>query len=128
MTLLSTKTSANALISTMNGKDLFLRFCSWLSKLRLSDYNFVRNGDTCEPAGPEPIPAGVCSDPDQTYTGSSGWRKIPGNNCEGGLKKDEKVQKKCSQGTSSLVSASIINVPYTQLNLLKAQSFIKRCA
>jgi hypothetical protein len=61
------------------------------------DYNFIRNSDYCEPVGPEPIPAGICSSPDQTYRGSSGWRKIPGNTCTGGLKKDENVEKKCSQ-------------------------------
>ncbi|KAL0954074.1 hypothetical protein HGRIS_005224 [Hohenbuehelia grisea] len=61
------------------------------------DYNFIRNGDECVPAGPEPIPAGVCTNPDDTYKGSSGWRKIPGNTCTGGVKKDEKVEKKCSQ-------------------------------
>jgi len=56
-------------------------------------------GGKCEPAGPEPIPAGVCTgNPDQTYQGSSGYRKIPGNTCTGGVKKDEKVDKKCSQG------------------------------
>jgi len=61
------------------------------------DYNYVRNGDKCEPVGPEPIPAGVCKNPDQKYQGSSGWRKIPGNTCDGGLTKDAKVEKSCSQ-------------------------------
>ncbi|KAF8894237.1 vacuolar protein sorting/targeting protein 10 [Gymnopilus junonius] len=62
------------------------------------DYNYVKNGDKCEPVGPEPIPAGVCAgeDPDKTYMGSSGYRKIPGNTCVGGVEKDEKVEKKCS--------------------------------
>ena len=32
------------------------------------------------------------------YKGSSGYRKIPGNTCSGGVQKDEKVDKKCSQG------------------------------
>ncbi|EDR01672.1 uncharacterized protein LACBIDRAFT_333092 [Laccaria bicolor S238N-H82] len=54
------------------------------------DYNFVRNGKDCVPVGPEPIPAG-------TYKGSLGWRKIPGNTCVDGVKKDEKVDKKCLQ-------------------------------
>ncbi|EDR05376.1 uncharacterized protein LACBIDRAFT_329820 [Laccaria bicolor S238N-H82] len=59
------------------------------------DYNFVRNGKDCVPVGPEPIPAGVCTGiPDQTYKGSSGWRKIPGNTCVDGVKKDEKVDTK----------------------------------
>ena len=63
-----------------------------------SDYNFVRHGNSCEPVGPEPIPAGVCTgDPKQKYKGSSGFRKIPGNTCEGGKKLDEKVEKECSK-------------------------------
>ncbi|KAF8634658.1 hypothetical protein AX15_000797 [Amanita polypyramis BW_CC] len=62
------------------------------------DYNFIRQGNQCTPAGPERIPAGVCgSDPKQTYMGSSGYRKIPGNTCKGGVEKDKKVSKKCSQ-------------------------------
>ncbi|KAI0071571.1 Oligoxyloglucan reducing end-specific cellobiohydrolase [Panus rudis PR-1116 ss-1] len=63
------------------------------------DYNYVRQGDKCVPAGPEPIPAGVCGDPTKEYLGSSGWRKIPGNTCDRdeGLKKDEKVWKPCSE-------------------------------
>ncbi|TCD61550.1 vacuolar protein sorting/targeting protein PEP1 [Steccherinum ochraceum] len=62
------------------------------------DYNFIRQGDKCVPAGPEPIPAGVCAQPDDHYMGSSGWKKIPGNTCdrERGVKKDEPVNKPCS--------------------------------
>ncbi|KIJ36606.1 hypothetical protein M422DRAFT_260953, partial [Sphaerobolus stellatus SS14] len=63
------------------------------------DFNYVKVQDKCEPLGPEPIPAGVCTngDPEETYMGSSGYRLIPGNTCKGGNKKDEKVAKKCSQ-------------------------------
>ncbi|CAK5273809.1 unnamed protein product [Mycena citricolor] len=60
------------------------------------DYNFIKDGDKCVPAGPEPIEAGLCKTPDQTYMGSSGFRKIPGNTCTGGSK-DEPVEKPCSQ-------------------------------
>ena len=63
----------------------------------ISDYNFVRNGSDCVPVGPEPIEAGVCTDPDQTYKGPSRFRKIFGNTCQGGVRKDEKIDK-CSQG------------------------------
>ena len=65
-----------------------------------SDFNFIRQGDDCVAVGPEPVPAGVCNsdDPNQMYKGSSGWRKVPGNTCVGGVKKDEKVDKKCSMG------------------------------
>ncbi|CAL1713879.1 unnamed protein product [Somion occarium] len=64
------------------------------------DYNFVRQSDKCIPAGPEPIPAGICGDPTKTYMGSSGFRRIPGNTCdrEKGLKKDEPKEKPCSAG------------------------------
>ncbi|KAI0248766.1 Oligoxyloglucan reducing end-specific cellobiohydrolase [Lactifluus subvellereus] len=63
------------------------------------DYNYVRHGSECVPVGREPIPAGVCMSPDQTYKGSSGYRLIPGNTCDRnkGLKKDDKQDKKCSQ-------------------------------
>ncbi|KAK7456441.1 vacuolar protein sorting/targeting protein PEP1 [Stygiomarasmius scandens] len=61
------------------------------------DFNYVRHEGKCEPVGPEPIPAGVCKKLEDTYMGSSGWRKIPGNTCEGGIHKDDKVEKKCSQ-------------------------------
>ncbi|THH18916.1 hypothetical protein EW146_g2149 [Bondarzewia mesenterica] len=63
------------------------------------DFNYVRHDDKCVPIGPEPIGAGICMDPDQTYKGSSGYRLIPGNTCdrEKGVKKDERIDKKCSQ-------------------------------
>ena len=71
--------------------------------LLYSDYNFVKQGDKCVPAGPEPIPAGECrtGDTKQTFMGSSGYRKIPGNNCDDSRvekKKDDPVEKSCSQG------------------------------
>ncbi|KAI0676132.1 Oligoxyloglucan reducing end-specific cellobiohydrolase [Trametes maxima] len=64
------------------------------------DYNFVKDGDKCVPVGPEPIPANVCQEPSGTYFGSSGYRKIPGNTCDRdrGSKKDERVEKSCSNG------------------------------
>ena len=76
-----------------------LRLYILLTSLTSSDYNYIRNGDRCEPAGPEPIPADVCRDPTGTYMGSSGWRLIPGNTCDRsrGVKKDAKIEKECSQ-------------------------------
>jgi Sortilin, neurotensin receptor 3, C-terminal len=73
-----------------------------------SDYNFVRHNDECVPVGPEPIPAGVCRNPDQVYRGSSGYRIIPGNTCDRdrGVKKNEPVEKKCSQGKTYLARPS----------------------
>ncbi|KAH8994731.1 Oligoxyloglucan reducing end-specific cellobiohydrolase [Lactarius hatsudake] len=63
------------------------------------DYNYVRHGSSCVPVSPEPIPAGVCKSPDQTYEGSSGYRIIPGNWCDRnkGARKDDPIKKWCSQ-------------------------------
>src|ERR1700722_14890962 len=101
-TLLDMKIIVSAMTKTLNGNVTVFFLSSAVVAHRSiinSDYNFVRNGDECVPVGPEPIPAGVCTgDPDQLYKGSSGWRKIPGNTCVGGLQKDEKIDKKCSQG------------------------------
>ncbi|KAL7422736.1 vacuolar protein sorting/targeting protein PEP1 [Cryptotrichosporon argae] len=59
------------------------------------DFNFVRQDGDCVAAGPEPVPAGTCSRPTDTYKGSSGYRKIPGNTCEGGVRKDTPITKSC---------------------------------
>ncbi|KAG8725549.1 vacuolar protein sorting/targeting protein PEP1 [Ceratobasidium sp. 395] len=65
------------------------------------DYNYVRQGDKCVAAGPEPIPADVCKQGTSTekYMGSSGYRLIPGNTCnrDKGVQKDKKVEKSCSE-------------------------------
>lgn len=70
-----------------------------------SDFNFIRDGDECVPAGPEPIPAGVCEGEreNEKYMGSSGYRLVPGNTCEkdGGVVMDRPVEKPCSQGAFS---------------------------
>lgn len=67
-----------------------------------SDYNYVRSGDNCIPAGLERIPNNMCTSgrSDEMYTGSSGYRLIAGNMCDAdrGVKKDEPVRKPCSQG------------------------------
>lgn len=87
----------------MNGKwtfgFIFMTFVREANAVLLfSDFNFIRNGDSCEPAGPEPIPAGTCQDPEGTYEGSSGYRIIPGNTCSksnGAVIKDTHVEKSC---------------------------------
>lgn len=98
--LSSMRIAAPAQTRITNGTDRSLVYCcsQSCSLYFLSDFNFVKQGDKCVPVGPEPIPAGVCKDPDGHYMGSSGFRRIPGNTCEGGKRKDEKVQKPCSSG------------------------------
>lgn len=64
------------------------------------DYNFIREDDKCVKAGPIVAPKGTCkgAKPDDTFKGSSGWRKIPGNTCKrsDGPQKDDPVERKCS--------------------------------
>jgi hypothetical protein len=55
----------------------------------------MSNGE-CVMKGLESIPAGQCTKPGQQYEGSSGYRKIPGDTCTGGIKKDAPKQKDCS--------------------------------
>lgn len=75
------------------------------------DYNFVRkNGktdDECVPTAKLTAPPGECKKPDDKYMGSSGYRKIPGNDCEGGKKLDEKVERPCSEAVSKPVTGKI---------------------
>lgn len=96
-----------------------------------SDYNFIRNGDKCIPAGPEPVPPNVCTgnDPKEMYYGSSGFRLIPGNTCdkERGVKKDDPVQKPCSNGSSDVLLSIKLGLMRFQHNLLREISCIKRC-
>jgi photosystem II stability/assembly factor-like uncharacterized protein len=65
------------------------------------DFNFKPNRDKekkeCVPSDSLRIPEGACKGSDKTYMGSSGWRKIPGNQCKGGSKRDEKVERKCDE-------------------------------
>ncbi|KAG2143753.1 uncharacterized protein EDB93DRAFT_1321681 [Suillus bovinus] len=63
------------------------------------DYNYVRSDGKCVPSGPERIPSTQCTlgTSDEKYMGSSGYRKIPGNKCEGGSRMDEPMSKDCSE-------------------------------
>jgi hypothetical protein len=64
-----------------------------------SDFNFVLQDGECVLAGPEPVPAGTCSRPTDTFEGSSGYRLIPGNTCDRskGIQKDARKTKSCQQ-------------------------------
>ncbi|KAG1766232.1 hypothetical protein EV702DRAFT_1257163 [Suillus placidus] len=52
----------------------------------------------CVTSGSERIPNTQCTlgTPGEKYMGSSGYRKIPGNKCEGGSRMDEPMSKDCS--------------------------------
>jgi len=63
------------------------------------DFNFKPEGEgkekKCVVAGSLRLPKGACKKDEKTYMGSSGWRKIPGNQCKGGSKRDEPIERKC---------------------------------
>lgn len=64
------------------------------------DFNFVRDsaGECVLAKGAKlPIPPNECKNPKDTYKGPSGYRKIPGNACKGGEKK-ELVDRECGKG------------------------------
>jgi hypothetical protein len=67
----------------------------------LSDYNYVPDKGECVLAGPETIPEGQCTREGDQFRGSSGFRKIPGDTCVGGLELDKPKMKDCSEGASA---------------------------
>ncbi|KAI1479859.1 Oligoxyloglucan reducing end-specific cellobiohydrolase [Daldinia eschscholtzii] len=82
------------------------------------DFNFVRDGDECKPAGPLTPPEGACKsdNPDDTFMGSSGWRLIPGNMCKrpGGDQKDKQKEWKCSEAKGSPHAPGSDKIEHTQ--------------
>ncbi|RUP45195.1 hypothetical protein BC936DRAFT_148495, partial [Jimgerdemannia flammicorona] len=68
------------------------------------DFNFIENEQgECVRSGPLVIPAGQCVNGATTFAGSSGYRKIPGDTCEGGLERDNPVNQSCSLPLGSLM-------------------------
>lgn len=65
------------------------------------DYNFVPEGagkeKKCKPAGALKLPDGACKNGAKKYKGSSGWRKIPGNQCKGTTDRDKEVERDCDE-------------------------------
>ncbi|KAI8957449.1 Oligoxyloglucan reducing end-specific cellobiohydrolase [Daldinia sp. FL1419] len=82
------------------------------------DFNFVRDGDECKPAGPIIPPEGACKndDPEEKFMGSSGWRLIPGNACKrpGGDQKDKQKEWKCSDAKGSPNSPGSDTIEHTE--------------
>ncbi|KAL9003755.1 MAG: hypothetical protein Q9188_003395 [Gyalolechia gomerana] len=74
------------------------------------DYNFVlsKDGKECVPDGPLPDPKGACKGDDaKKYKASSGYRKIPGNMCEGGVNLEEEKERDCEDTLKPPVSGEI---------------------
>lgn len=60
------------------------------------DYNYILKDGECVLEGKEIMKDGSCTKEGDTYVGSSGYRKVPGNSCKGGLNKDEPKMKPCT--------------------------------
>ncbi|KAH7372351.1 vacuolar protein sorting/targeting protein 10 [Pyrenochaeta sp. MPI-SDFR-AT-0127] len=63
------------------------------------DFNFKPEGQgkdkRCVASDSLKLPKGACENNAKTYKGSSGWRKIPGNQCTGKTEKDKEVEHQC---------------------------------
>lgn len=75
------------------------------------DFNYIRSEDQteCVPAVPLTPPAGECKNAEDTFTTSSGFRLIPGDDCErkGGEELDKEVERPCSDSKKAPVSGEI---------------------
>jgi hypothetical protein len=95
--------------------------CKCTDKDYECDFNFAREDGKCVAKGPIIPPDGVCRDakPDDTFKGTSGYRKIPGNSCEPTEEMDDKykdVDRKCSElaGTPSPSTPATDEIEQTQ--------------
>lgn len=91
------------------------------------DFNFVPEGSgkdkKCVPARGLTPPDGTCKDPGDKFKGPSGWRIIPGNQCDpkakDAVRKDEPQEWKCSDLNNPVASGKIT----TQVRTFPAGQF-----
>ncbi|KAJ4295684.1 vacuolar protein sorting/targeting protein PEP1 [Collariella sp. IMI 366227] len=94
------------------------------------DFNFEREDGKCVAKGPIVPPEGVCRDakPDDTFKGTLGYRKIPGNTCRSTKEMDEKykdIERKCSEIIGKPSAPATDKVEQTQTSFEKYDSFEK---
>ena len=65
-----------------------------------SDFGFVNKNGTCIPSSPISMSPTNCKsrNPEEKFEGPSGYRKIAGNTCEGGIDKTKKIPRACGDG------------------------------
>ena len=77
------------------------------------DYNFVpsEDGSGCSPAGTLPVPKDQCDGSNSKYMGSSGFRLIPGDECDrkkkGAVVLDEEIERSCDDTIKPPASGEI---------------------
>ncbi|KAK4917347.1 vacuolar protein sorting/targeting protein PEP1, partial [Elasticomyces elasticus] len=84
------------------------------------DFNFERSEDRqrCMPVEALPMPDGVCKSEKDTFRSSSGWRRIPGNECSGGEDLAKEIDRPCSDNVAP-PSGTDIMVEKTNFNARK---------
>lgn len=91
------------------------------------DYNFVRSEDRkdCLPAVPLTPPSGECKKPSDKYTGPSGWRLIPGDNCirKGGENLDKETERSCSDSNGTTPTNGPISAKKQTLDSSNVRQF-----
>ncbi|KAL1582427.1 hypothetical protein WHR41_08925 [Cladosporium halotolerans] len=88
------------------------------------DFNFSKSEKgVCEPSGPLKAPESACRDGHDTFQGSSGYRLIPGNTCikEGGVVKDEPVERKCDETKTPPASGEVNK----EITTFKGDAFVE---
>ena len=89
------------------------------------DYNFVpsEDGSGCSPAGTLPVPKDQCDGSNAKYMGSSGFRLIPGDECDrkkkGAVALDEEIERSCDDTIKPPASGEITN----ELTSFRARRF-----
>ena len=74
------------------------------------DFNFERSADRkeCVPMAPLAVPEDACKDSKDTFMGSSGWRKIPGNECKGGENLAKEIERPCTDTVKKPPTGNIV--------------------
>ncbi|KAF2106665.1 vacuolar protein sorting/targeting protein 10 [Lophiotrema nucula] len=87
------------------------------------DFNFRPEGTgkdkKCVPSGALSLPDGACKNDAKSYKGSSGWRKIPGNQCKGKTPKDDEVERPCDETSNPPTSEQ----PTSKVTAFSGKSF-----
>ena len=91
------------------------------------DAEYIRSdeGKNCKPAGTLPNPEGTCKKEDDMFKGPSGFRLIPGNNCdrkgEGATELDKDIDRPCKDS----VKAPPVGEVSHEITSFKAGAFLE---
>ncbi|KAF1830220.1 vacuolar protein sorting/targeting protein 10 [Decorospora gaudefroyi] len=91
------------------------------------DFDFTPTGEgkekKCVPKNTMKLPEGACQGGAKTYKGSSGWRKIPGNQCEGETSRDKQVDRECDGADSPPPKSDKIT---SEITRFKGSNFLEQ--